>query len=56
MDSSMKQEGPEWDLKGWTNHRQAVYEGEESSTFLLSSGAEKESEGPGVQETLTGPQ
>lgn len=56
MDSSMKQERPEWDLKGWTNLRQAVYEGEESSTVLLSGGAEKQSEGPGVQETLTWPQ
>jgi len=56
MDSSTKQEGPEWGLKECANLRQAVYEGEESSTFLLKSGAEKESEGPGVQDTLTWPQ
>ena len=56
MDSSTKQEGPEWGLKEWANLWQAVYEGKESSTFLLSSGAEEESERPGVQETLTWPQ
>ena len=56
MDSSTKEEGPEWGLKEWVNLWQAVYEGKESSTFLLSSGAEEESEGPGVQETLTWPQ